>query len=100
MKHNREFYPNVTSVSGGALLPDELAYPCGTVAKYYFRDTVTVKDSAGADLSYDTVKSIAWESDSPKYKNSPVYLTLQNLDLDDSNNPLNLYRTSVGVVLT
>ena len=53
------------------LVPDEVAFPCGLVAKSYFNDTFILSKykTTGDDLTIDST-DIAWKSDREfKFKN-------------------------------
>ena len=53
------------------LIPDDVAYPCGLVAKSYFNDTfILSKDKTAGDNVIIDDSDIAWKSDREfKFKN-------------------------------
>jgi len=65
-----------TNLNGGPLNPDDVAVPCGLIAKSFFRDSFTLKDENGITINIDE-KDIAWEADKK--------IKFQNLPTDDKN---------------
>ena len=60
-----------TNLEGGPLEPNEVAVPCGLIAKSFFRDSFILKDENGITINIDE-KDIAWEADKKiKFKNLP-----------------------------
>lgn len=51
-----------TSINGNKLNPDDVAWPCGLVAKSFFNDNYTLADAKGGAVEINQ-KGIAWESD-------------------------------------
>ena len=61
-----------TNLNGEPLNPDDVAVPCGLIAKSFFRDSFTLKDENGITINIDE-KDIAWEADKKiKFKNLPT----------------------------
>ena len=61
-----------TNLNGEPLNPDDVAVPCGLIAKSFFRDSFTLKDENGIKINIDE-KDIAWEADKKiKFKNLPT----------------------------
>ena len=57
------------SVNGSGLEPDDTAWPCGLVAKSFFKDTYALYRSSGAEVTISS-DNIAWKSDVDyKFKN-------------------------------
>ena len=57
------------SITGKTLDPDEVAVPCGLIAKSFFRDTFSLKDDKNNEIVIDS-NDIAWKADRElKYKN-------------------------------
>jgi hypothetical protein len=65
---NQEMEKN-KSISGLELDPNEVAVPCGLIAKSFFNDTYQLKNEKGEQITIDE-SNIAWEADKKlKYKN-------------------------------
>ena len=57
------------SITGKTLDPNDVAVPCGLIAKSFFQDTYELKDENGNDIEIDST-DIAWKADRElKYKN-------------------------------
>ena len=57
------------SITGKTLDPDDVAVPCGLIAKSFFRDTFSLKDDKNNEIEIDS-NDIAWKADRElKYKN-------------------------------
>ena len=99
MKDSQDCDPVITnkdmnqkySVTGEELKDDDVAIPCGLIAKSYFNDNFTnwsIKSKFGADEPNDKLnvneKDIAWKADKElKYKN--VDLKKQWIDMTDEH---------------
>jgi len=60
-----------TNLEGGPLEPNEVAVPCGLIAKSFFRDSFKLLDKDGNEIKI-VQKDIAWEADKKiKFKNLP-----------------------------
>lgn len=51
-----------TSVNGTPLNQNDVAYPCGLIAKSFFTDNYTLYDSSGVNIPINS-SNIAWKSD-------------------------------------
>ena len=57
------------SITGKTLDPNDVAVPCGLIAKSFFRDTFSLKDDKNNEIEIDS-NDIAWKADRElKYKN-------------------------------
>ena len=57
------------SITGKTLDPNDVAVPCGLIAKSYFQDKFTLKDDKNNEIEIDS-NDIAWKADRElKYKN-------------------------------
>ena len=57
------------SITGKNLDPDDVAVPCGLIAKSFFQDKFTLKDEKNNEIEIDS-NDIAWKADRElKYKN-------------------------------
>lgn len=89
---NQEMEKNV-SLSGLELNPNEVAVPCGLIAKSFFNDTYQLKNEKGEPITIDE-SNIAWEADKKlKYKNvkdpngkdDEFYKKVQWIDMTDEH---------------
>ena len=89
---NQEMEKNV-SLSGDILNPNEVAVPCGLIAKSFFNDTYQLKNEKGEPITIDE-SNIAWEADKKlKYKNvkdpngkdDEFYKKVQWIDMTDEH---------------
>ena len=89
---NQEMEKNI-SLSGDILNPNEVAVPCGLIAKSFFNDTYQLKNEKGEPITIDE-SNIAWEADKKlKYKNvkdpngkdDEFYKKVQWIDMRDEH---------------
>ena len=89
---NQEMEKNI-SLSGLELNPNEVAVPCGLIAKSFFNDTYQLKNEKGEPITIDE-SNIAWEADKKlKYKNvkdpngkdDEFYKKVQWIDMTDEH---------------
>ena len=76
-----------TNLNGEPLNLDDVAVPCGLIAKSFFRDSFTLKDENGITINIDE-KDIAWEADKKiKFKNLPDNIKNQKqwIDMEDEH---------------
>ncbi len=72
---NKDLYEGITSFMSQQnnkteLDPNEVAHPCGLIAKSLFNDTFKLEKKDGGDI-HILEEDIAWSIDKKKYKNSP-----------------------------
>ena len=85
----KDIDPNLKALNGTKFRGDEVAWPCGLVAKSFFNDTYTLAGPSGPVTIDD--KGIAWESDKEyKFKNyqgatPDEYKSVQWQDVTDGN---------------
>ena len=75
------------NLEGGPLEPNNVAVPCGLIAKSFFRDSFTLKDENGITINIDE-KDIAWEADKKiKFQNLPddIKNKTQWIDMEDEH---------------
>ena len=68
---NSDLAKGIKSVDGSTLVQDDVAYPCGLIAKSVFTDSYTIKTTETVPVEVEIDSSdIAWKSDVEfKFKN-------------------------------
>ena len=79
---NKDIYEGVKSLDGNELDPNEVAHPCGLIAKSYFNDTYELKRIGRNETINISDEKIAWSVDKDKYKNPENYSDHQWLDVE------------------
>ena len=67
---NKDLYEGILGLNGTVLDPEEVAHPCGLIAKSVFNDTFSIKKQEGDEDILISEEGIAWSIDKKKYKNS------------------------------
>ena len=69
---NKDLWEGVTSFSDPLkeLDPEDVAHPCGLIAKSFFNDTYKIYKKDGSEEIIISPDNIAWSVDKDKYKNS------------------------------
>ena len=81
---NKDIYEGVKSYDNSIILnPDDVAHPCGLIAKSFFNDTYNIKKQGGNEAIIISKNGIAWTVDKDKYKNSENSNEHQWLDVED-----------------
>ena len=81
---NKDIYEGVRSYDNSTELdPEDVAFPCGLIAKSYFNDTYKIKKQGGNETIIISKNGIAWSVDRDKYKNSENANERQWLDVED-----------------
>ena len=88
IKTNKDLGEDITlSLAKTELDPDDTAWPCGLVAKSFFKDTYKLYRSSGAEVAISS-DNIAWKSDVDyKFKNGDAkdWETKQWMDVEDQH---------------
>ena len=71
IKLNKDLYEGIRAIDANQTLldPNEVAHPCGLIAKSYFNDTFEIKPLDWEDPIIISDEDIAWSIDKKKYKN-------------------------------
>ena len=81
---NKDIYLGVKSYDNSITLnPDDVAHPCGLIAKSFFNDTYNIKKQGGNEAIIISKNGIAWSVDKNNYKNSENSNEHQWLDIED-----------------
>ena len=80
---NKDIYEGLQSINKKPLNPDEVAHPCGLIAKSFFNDSYEIKREEGDEEIKINGNDIAWDVDKKKYKNSNNHNEHQWLNVED-----------------
>lgn len=82
---NKDIMEGLKSVSGKTLNPDDVAHPCGLIAKSFFNDTYTLYKENNTTPYEVITTDISWKPDRENFKNLPQdnWRDIQWLDVED-----------------
>ena len=70
IKLNKDLYEGIVGLNGTELDPEEVAHPCGLIAKSFFNDSYKIKKQGTDEVILISDQDIAWSIDKKKFKNS------------------------------
>ena len=80
---NKDLYEGIRSADNSTELdPNEVAHPCGLIAKSFFNDTYELKRVGSENKIIILDEDIAWSIDKKNFKNSPN-ITKQWINVED-----------------
>lgn len=84
--YNANISQDLHSYGGIELDPEEVAYPCGRIAKYFFNDKFEYFDEIGEQIEEEDIDVTWTKFDEHKFKNLKVNSArYQHLDISDGH---------------
>ena len=69
IKLNKDLYQGIVGLNNTPLNPNDVAHPCGLIAKSFFNDTFGLKKQGSDEEIFISDEGIAWSIDKKKFKN-------------------------------